>query len=129
MVRVLFEEALSDDQGEEGERQEHLEETFSGGWFHYGAQPVINRFTCQALPRRFYGIPSVYGVEIVQSRCVDPMVNLCRKLSQLLQISARKAWPGGNAGMRGSLLLRGSHFPAAWFSAPSANWTRSTGKR
>lgn len=83
MVRVLFEEALSDDQGEEGERQEHLEETFSGGWFHYGAQPVINRFTCQALPRRFYGIPSVYGVEITT---LSVTVMPCRGLKKSVPI-------------------------------------------
>lgn len=60
-----FEEALSDDQGEESQGEERLGDSFSGGGFHYGAQPAINRFTCQALPRRFYRIPSVYGVEIV----------------------------------------------------------------
>lgn len=48
MVRVGFEQTLGDDQGEEGERQEHLEETAAGGGFHYGAQPDINRFPCQA---------------------------------------------------------------------------------
>ena len=60
-----FEKALSDDQGEESQGKERLGDSFSSGWIHYEAQPVINRFTCQALPRRFYGIPSVYGVEIV----------------------------------------------------------------
>ncbi len=59
-----FQEALGDDQGDDGQGKERLGDSFSGGGFHYGAQPLINRFPCQALPRRFYGKPSVYGVEI-----------------------------------------------------------------
>jgi hypothetical protein len=48
---------LGDDQGDKGQGDERLDDSFSGGGFHYGAQPAINRFPCQALPRRFYGKP------------------------------------------------------------------------
>ena len=64
MVRVGFQEALGDDQGEKSQGEERLGDSFSGGGFHYGAQPVINRFPCQALPHSSFRIPNVYGVEI-----------------------------------------------------------------
>lgn len=34
MVRVHFEEALGDDQGDENQGDEHLDDSFSGGGFH-----------------------------------------------------------------------------------------------
>lgn len=64
MVGVGFQEALGDDQGEKSQGEERLGDSFSGGGFHYGAQPVINRFPCQALPHSSFRIPNVYGVEI-----------------------------------------------------------------
>ena len=48
MVGVHFEEALGDDQGDKHQGDERLGDSFSGGGFHYGAQPRINRFPCQA---------------------------------------------------------------------------------
>ena len=35
MVRVLFDEALGDDQGEKSQGEERLEETAAGGGFHW----------------------------------------------------------------------------------------------
>jgi hypothetical protein len=40
-------------------------------------QGLINRFPCQALPRRFYGIPNVCRLEIVVVFC---MATSCRDL-------------------------------------------------
>lgn len=34
MVRVLFEQALSDDQGDENQGEKRLGDSFSGGGFH-----------------------------------------------------------------------------------------------
>lgn len=69
MVWVLFDEALDYDQGDDGQGEERLGDSFSGGGFHYGGQPLINRFPCQQLMRSFFGKPNVFGLEIgVQKR-------------------------------------------------------------
>ena len=35
MVRVDFQESLGDDQGDKGQGNEHLGDSFSGGGFHW----------------------------------------------------------------------------------------------
>jgi hypothetical protein len=55
---------LDDDQGEKSQGEERLGDSFSGGGFHCGAQPVINRFPCQALPRSSLRKPRQTLVEI-----------------------------------------------------------------
>lgn len=48
VVRVGFEQTLDNNQGDENQGEERLGDSFSDGGFHYGAQPVIKRFPCQA---------------------------------------------------------------------------------
>lgn len=48
VVGVLFEEALDYDQGDDGERQERLGDSFSGGGFHALASLVPRAFLMTA---------------------------------------------------------------------------------
>ena len=75
MVRVGFHQALGDDQGDKRQGDERLDDSFSGGGFHYGAQPVINRFPCQAWRADLSGNPMKPGLK---SRCCQRKSMSCR---------------------------------------------------